>query len=113
MSRKGTINIAQAWLHLAMYDLMHGRYTISWTDVSQAIRLLQIAKVHCLDNAFSFQDKTLRDSISWADAEEERRTFWLAFLLDKSAALAQGLPTLIDEQDVSIILDLASSYRSS
>ncbi|KAH8803067.1 fungal-specific transcription factor domain-containing protein [Xylogone sp. PMI_703] len=114
LSRRNTISLAQAWLHLAMYDLADGRYAVSWTNTSHAIRLLQIAKVHCLDHTFSFQDKTLRDSISWVDAEEERRTFWYAFLLDKSAVLGQGLPSLLDERDIRVNLPASDkAFESS
>ncbi|RFU33710.1 hypothetical protein B7463_g2632, partial [Scytalidium lignicola] len=114
LGRKATITLAQAWLHLAMFDLIDGRYAISWTNTSQATRLLQIAKVHHLDNAFYFQDKTVRDNLSWIDAEEERRTFWFAFFLDKSAMLAQSLPSLLDERDIRVNLPASDkAFESS
>lgn len=100
--RHSTLPLAQAWLHLAMYDLICARWTLSWTNTSHAIRLLQIANVHNLDHPDpSLARINCRNSI-WSEAEEKRRAFWLAFCLDRSAFLTQGLPYLIDDRDVSI-----------
>jgi len=91
---------AQAWLHLAMYDMMCGRFTLVWISTSHAIRLLQIAKVHNLDNINSSSDDNISKLSSWSEAEEKRRAFWFAFCMDRSALIGQGLPCLIDEKDV-------------
>jgi len=91
---------AQAWLHLAMYDMMCGRFALAWTSTGQAIRLLQIANIHNIDNAKVSSDNNISKNSSWSEAEEKRRAFWFAFCMDRSAFIGQGLPSLIDEKDV-------------
>jgi hypothetical protein len=36
----------------------------------------------------------------WTEVEEQRRTFWMAFVLDRYAAFGYGAPMIIDEKDV-------------
>ena len=93
---------AQAWLHLAMHDMMCGRFALVWTNTCQAIRLLQIAEVHNLDTANASSNSQNAKNDSWSEAEERRRAFWFAFCMDRSAFIGQGLPSLIDEKDVRI-----------
>lgn len=99
--RQSAIYRAQAWLHLAMYDNISGRHSLAWTNTSHAIRLLQIEKVHNLDSTSATSDGSTSQNVSWPEAEEMRRAFWFAFCLDRISLIGQGLPTLIDERDVS------------
>lgn len=93
---------AQAWLHLAMYDMICGRFELVWTNTSQAICLLQIAKVHNLDTVKA-SSKSQKDKIgSLSELEERRRAFWFAFCMDRIAFISKGLPSLICEKDVRI-----------
>jgi hypothetical protein len=98
--RHSTIPRVQTWLHLALYDLICARWALSWTNTSQAIRLLQIANVHNLDHTDPSLARNKCRNSTWSEAEEKRRAFWLAFCLDRSAFLTQGLPHLIDNRDV-------------
>ena len=100
LSTQSTIYRAQAWLHLAMHDMICGRFALVWTSTSQAIRLLQIAKVHNIDTVNASSANDISKSGSWSEAEEKRRAFWFAFCMDRSAFIGQGLPSLIDEKDV-------------
>jgi hypothetical protein len=109
--RQSAIYRAQAWLHLAMHDIISGRYALSWTNTSHAIRLLQVAKVHNLDSTSANSNTTTPQNVSWSEAEEKRRVFWFAFCLDRIAFIGQGLPSLIDERDVSIFATF--SYNSN
>jgi hypothetical protein len=102
---QSAVNCAQSWLHLAMFDVICGRYALSWTNTSQAIRLLQIAKVHVLDSTTGLSHSTIAQKLSWSENEERRRAFWCAFCLDRTAFVGQGLPVLIDENDVCSPLD--------
>ncbi|PVH81107.1 hypothetical protein DL98DRAFT_625909 [Cadophora sp. DSE1049] len=105
---------AQTWLHLAMYDMMCGRFTLVWTNTCQAIRLLQIGKVHNLDTTSPYSRNQDSKSINWSEAEERRRAFWFAFCMDKSAFIGQGLPSLINEKDIRVNLPaLDKAYQSS
>lgn len=103
------ISCAQAWLHLAMYDNISGRYSLSWANTGHAIRLLQAAKVHNLDSTRDTSTNPTSQNVKWCEAEEKRRAFWFAFCLDRIAFIGQGLPSMIDEKDASAPPHLLSS----
>jgi len=92
----------QAWLHLAMHDMMCGRFALVWMNTCQAIRLLQIGNVHNLDMTNPCSRSQDSMSSHWSHAEESRRAFWFAFCMDKSAFVGKGLPSLINEKDVCL-----------
>ena len=102
LSTQSTFYCAQAWLHLAMHDMICGRFALVWTSTCQAIRLLQIAKVHNLDIVNTSSANDVSENGNWPEAEEKRRAFWFAFCMDRSAFIGQGLPSFIDEKDVRI-----------
>ncbi|KAL3421156.1 fungal specific transcription factor [Phlyctema vagabunda] len=105
---------AQAWLHLAMYDMICGRFALSWTSTSQAIRLLQIARVHNIDAVDDVSNNSAFKIGRWSESEERRRAFWFAFCLDRSAFIGQGLPVLINERDIQVNLPAPDrSFQSS
>lgn len=49
---------------------------------------------------------TLGAPLTWAELEERRRVFWGAFCFDAHASISTGWPSLINFDDVGLLLDL-------
>jgi hypothetical protein len=89
----------QAWILIAVYELLQMHAQRWWMSAARAVRLCQMLGLHTLDAAPPARrpSHVARD---WAELEEQRRTFWTAFLLDRYAAFGFASPMLIDEGDV-------------
>ncbi|KAL8737323.1 MAG: hypothetical protein Q9181_001779 [Wetmoreana brouardii] len=84
----------QAWLLLAFYEFMRVDFRRGWMSAGRAFRLIQLMRLHQLD--LSDVDPTL-PSMDWVDKEERRRTFWLAYSLDRFISLSNGSPLTLGE----------------
>lgn len=91
----GTVRIEQiqAWLLLAHYEFARANYRRGWVSAGRAFRLIQLAKLHEVDspdNIVRGEDPVL--------IEEKRRTFWVAYCLDRFICMKNRWPlTLIEE----------------
>ncbi|KAK4235915.1 fungal-specific transcription factor domain-containing protein [Achaetomium macrosporum] len=90
----------QAWVLLAIYELMWVGFRRAWISAGRAFRLLQ------LDPTWSNEPEA-RVSTSppdgghtkgWVEAEERRRTFWMAYCLDRLISLQNGSPPTFSEK---------------
>ena len=45
----------------------------------------------------------------WTEREERRRTFWMAYCVDRYASIGTGWPMSVDERDASITLTVLNS----
>ncbi|KAL8994705.1 MAG: hypothetical protein Q9169_005390 [Polycauliona sp. 2 TL-2023] len=89
------ITQVQAWLLLAFYEFMRVDFRRGWMSAGRAFRLIQLMRLHELDLA----DISLPLSpADWVDKEERRRTFWLAYCLDRFISLSNGCPLTLGEQ---------------
>ncbi|KAK4644198.1 hypothetical protein QC761_301980 [Podospora bellae-mahoneyi] len=83
----------QAWLLLAFYEFARCNYRRAWITAGRAFRLVQLARLHEVDiseNAAECDDAVSR--------EEKRRTFWVAYYLDRLLCIRNRRPlTLIEE----------------
>jgi hypothetical protein len=73
----------QAQLLLSMYELKHIDFRQGWLTAGCAFRLIQYGWFQDLisgPNSFS-------SSTNWTELEEKRRTFWLAYYLDRIISL--------------------------
>lgn len=93
------IELVQAWLLLAMYDIIKNNSQRGWISAGRCFRLVHLMKLHEIDNPEAWSTTNL----SWVEIEERRRTFWVAFGLDRYANLVNGLPLTLNEQNVSEI----------
>ncbi|KAI4283257.1 MAG: hypothetical protein L6R38_002299 [Xanthoria sp. 2 TBL-2021] len=85
----------QAWLLLAFYEFMRVDFRRGWMSAGHAFRLIQLMRLHELD----LSDITLTaPAMDWVDKEEQRRTFWLAYSLDRFISLSNGSPLTLGEQ---------------
>ncbi|KAF4415135.1 acetate regulatory DNA binding [Fusarium acutatum] len=101
------INIEQiqAWLLLAHYELLAPHiYPVS-TTARQALRLVYLSRLHCSDQQESSTGSSSNSSndsastrLNFPALEERRRTFWVAFCLDRFlSACEESLPAIHDE----------------
>ncbi|KAK0660825.1 fungal-specific transcription factor domain-containing protein [Cercophora samala] len=83
----------QAWLLIAFYEFARCNYRRAWVTAGRAFRLVQLGRLHEVDiseNAAECDDAVSR--------EEKRRTFWVAYYLDRLLCIRNRSPlTLIEE----------------
>ncbi|XXH03303.1 hypothetical protein Hte_009701 [Hypoxylon texense] len=93
----------QAWLLLAHYEFMHKPYHRAMMTAGHAFRMVQVALLHQVDacepglTPAGFEAKP--DS-PWVEAEQKRRTFWVAYCLDRCASLHGTCPLTFHEDAV-------------
>ncbi|KAJ8109101.1 hypothetical protein ONZ43_g6234 [Nemania bipapillata] len=87
----------QAWLLLSMYELVSDRFQRGLISAGRAFRLVQLMRLHEVDRhpQMTFQG-------AWVDQEVMRRTFWVAYGLDRFTSLVDGLPLSFDEREVRL-----------
>jgi hypothetical protein len=93
--------LTQAWILIGIYELKMMYYPRVWLSTGRAIRLAQMIGMHRLDGLSSDLKQTLSPPRDWIEKEERRRTFWMAFCMDRYATVGTGWPVVIDEEDVS------------
>jgi hypothetical protein len=101
--------LAQTAILIAIYELKHAHLPRSLISISQAVRLVQMMRLHRIDGVNHITDPGLNlmaGPTDWAETEERRRTFWTTFLVDRYASIGFGWPTLINEKDVRFVLKI-------
>lgn len=93
--------LTQAWILIGIYELKLMYYPRVWLSTGRAVRLAQMLGMHRLDGLNSDLKQTLLPPRDWIEKEERRRTFWMAFCMDRYATVGTGWPVAIDEEDVS------------
>lgn len=95
----------QAWLLLTYSELLRMGEQRAMLTAGRAFRLVQMARLYDVDAPENPQvsrvasDHELDES--FADAEERRRTFWLAFSLDRFLCARSELPLTLHEEMAS------------
>jgi len=74
----------QSWLLLVHYDLLRESEQQVMQTALRAIRLVQLARLHEIDDSEgeALSSEVSMTSDSYETAEEKRRTFWLAYCFD-------------------------------
>ncbi|KAK5656796.1 hypothetical protein OQA88_4344 [Cercophora sp. LCS_1] len=88
------IELAQAWIFLAIYEIMQVDYDRGWLSAGRCFRLVQLMKLYEIDAPSGIEESDL----SWVDLEERRRTFWMAYSLDRFINLINQMPLTLTEQ---------------
>lgn len=94
----------QAWILMATYEFKQMLFPRAWLSAGRAARLAQMMQLHRVDE---YGDGGAGDANhcvppeEWTRREERRRTFWMAFCIDRYTSIAAGWPMTIDERDVS------------
>ena len=80
----------QAWLLLAIHEFTCIDFRRGWMSAGQAFRLIQLTWRHGIDGPDHVQG-------DWIESEQKRRTFWLAYCLDRLVSLRIGSPATFSE----------------
>ncbi|KAK3311333.1 fungal-specific transcription factor domain-containing protein [Chaetomium strumarium] len=96
------ISVAHAQTHLllASYEFKWMYFPRAWMSTGSGVRLSQMIGLHRLDGAGLDVKQCLPPPRDWTEREERRRTFWMAFCLDRFASIGTGWPMTIDEKDI-------------
>ncbi|CVL13036.1 related to acetate regulatory DNA binding protein FacB [Fusarium proliferatum] len=100
-----SIEQTQAWLLLAHYELLAPHIYPVQATARRAFRLVYLSRLHCCDQQ---EQSTVGSSnssqvsaptrVDFPTLEEKRRTFWVAFCLDRCLiACGESLPAIQDE----------------
>lgn len=97
------IEQVQAWLLVAFYELARASYRRASISAGRAFRLVQLAQLHEIDSpGNSFEEG---DAVA---TEERRRTFWVAYCLDRLICMRSRVPLTLTEEVVSRLSCLVS-----
>ncbi|KAK4234640.1 fungal-specific transcription factor domain-containing protein [Achaetomium macrosporum] len=89
------IEQVQAWLLVAFYEFARSSYCRASISAGRAFRLVQLAGLHQLDqpgNTIEGEEPVV--------TEEKRRTFWVAYCLDRLISLRSRCPLTLTEEVV-------------
>ena len=95
------IEQVQAWLLLSIYELTSDvcNFQRGMISAGRAFRLIQLMRLHELDKP-NHPSAGPDSQLDWIDIETMRRTFWLAFIIDRLTSAIDGLPLSLDEQQI-------------
>ncbi|KAF2496155.1 hypothetical protein BU16DRAFT_460222 [Lophium mytilinum] len=105
-----TLAHTQTWILCATYEFKQMFFPRAWLSSGRASRLAQMEQLHRLDGAGLDVKQCLPPPRDWTEREERRRTFWMAFAIDRYASIGTGWPMSIDEKD--IMTNLPSSEEA-
>lgn len=92
------IEEVQAWLLLSFYEFSRTNYKRGWVTAGRAFRLVQLARLHEIDSP---ERSMLQQGEDPVVVEERRRTFWVAYCLDRFISLKNQWPLTLMEEVVS------------
>ncbi|RAK97281.1 fungal specific transcription factor domain-containing protein [Aspergillus ibericus CBS 121593] len=99
-----SIEQAQAWILVCIYEYMQVSALQAWMSTGRCCRLVLGMRLYELDDPNSpvtmarEQEAVLVD---WIGLEEQRRTFWMAYSLDRFISFHNGLPFTLNEQMIT------------
>jgi Fungal specific transcription factor domain len=104
----------QAWILLAIYEFMRTNYRRGWKSAGRAFRLVQLMRLYAVDVPHSptIRQRNGSAQADWIETEEKRRTFWMAYILDRFISIRNEWPLTINEQVVRLPLSPISSSSS-
>ncbi|KAL5393194.1 hypothetical protein DPSP01_000025 [Paraphaeosphaeria sporulosa] len=99
---EGTITLAhcQAWALISTYEFKQMYFPRAWMSSGRATRLAQMMQLHRLDGVGLDVKQCLPPPKDWTEREERRRTFWMAFNIDRYASIGTGWPMTFDQRDI-------------
>jgi hypothetical protein len=94
-SQEMCIERVQAWLLLSLYEFMSDFYQRGLVSVGRAFRLVQLMRLHEIDKL-----PITGGQGDLIDIESTRRTFWLAYTIDRFTSAQDNLSLAITEEQV-------------
>ncbi|KAJ5895128.1 Transcription factor [Penicillium taxi] len=89
------IEQVQAWILLSTYEFMFNRYQRGLVSAGRAFRYIQLMRLYEIDSTGS----AIKDK-DFVEAETGRRTFWVAYMIDRFVSVKKGLPLTLNEQEI-------------
>ncbi|KAL4919043.1 fungal-specific transcription factor domain-containing protein [Aspergillus aurantiobrunneus] len=92
---------AQAWVLICVYEYMQLSPLQAWMSAGRCCRLVLGMRLYELDdpnNPVMVAKDQETSLIDWTGLEERRRTFWMAYSLDRFISFHNGLPFTLNEQ---------------
>ncbi len=102
------IEQVQSWLLVAFYELARASHKRASISAGRAFRLVQLARLHEVDNPGNSVDE--EDAVA---REERRRTFWVAYCLDRLICMRTRGPLTLMEEVVSLTVSLFVSGHTA
>ncbi|KGO55387.1 Transcription factor, fungi [Penicillium expansum] len=102
------LQAAQAWLLLTHYEFRYMTYRRAWLTAGRAFRIIQLAKLHEIDRLNDVSINMAHPE-AWAEAEEKRRTYWLAYCLDRFLNISDEWPLSLHEEVLCVYLPVSES----
>lgn len=98
------IEQAQAWVLVSIYEYMHLSPQQAWMSAGRCCRLVLGMRLYELDDPNNpvTMAREQNGFVDWTGLEEQRRTFWMAYSLDRFISFHNGLPFTLNEQLVCI-----------
>lgn len=96
----GLLERCQSWILVALYEFTRIDYQRGLVSAGRAFRIAQLLGLSAVDadHAAPAGAGCVRD---WVDAESRRRTFWLAYSMDRFTGVHNGPILTFNEQEIS------------
>lgn len=94
------IELVQACALIAINELMRVGYRRAWMSAGKCFSFVMLMKLHNVDGQDHIATM-LRQELSFAEIEERRRVFWMAYTLDRMISVLDQLPLTFDHHVVS------------
>ena len=95
---------AQTWVLVCADEFKMMYFPRAWMSVGRAARLVTMMGLNRVDGAGLDVKQALPPAKDSTELEERRRTFWMAYCVDRYASVGTGWPMSIDERDVRLFL---------
>ncbi|SMR42436.1 unnamed protein product [Zymoseptoria tritici ST99CH_1E4] len=95
-----TVGHCQAWSLLATYEFKLMYFPRAWMSAGRACRLALMMGLHRQDGLGVDVKQCIPPPRDWTEREQRRRTFWMAFSVDRYASIGTGWPMTVDEGDI-------------
>ncbi|RMZ66366.1 citrinin biosynthesis transcriptional activator [Pyrenophora seminiperda CCB06] len=89
------IELVQACALMAVNELTRVGYRRAWMSAGKCFSFVMLMKLHNVDGQDSIATM-LRQELSFAEIEERRRVFWMAYTLDRMISVLDQLPLTFD-----------------
>ncbi|XXH01489.1 hypothetical protein Hte_007849 [Hypoxylon texense] len=91
------IEHVQSWILITFYEFAKTNYRRGWLSAGRVFRLVQFLKLYDLDSP---KPLVLNSEVDLISLEEKRRTFWVAYCLDRFMSVIEGAPMTLSEEVV-------------
>lgn len=95
------IEHVQARVLLLVYEFMRTNHQRGWISAGRCFRLIQLMRLYEIDSPENVVKRQQDpESEDWIQTESKRRTFWVAYSLDRFINMRHEWPLTLNEQDV-------------